>query len=124
MKIQISNHPQFSNVEREFEFIDIKTDLVNFAHIKGFVKCYLDGKTPKGFNANGEYFELVADNTTKVDSSTGDYSLNGDMTEIDYIKNMKVSDISQNPNFTIGNVLETLVVMSVMKQDRYKRFDK
>lgn len=124
MKIQISNHPQFSNVEREFEFIEIKTDLVNFAHIKGFVKCYLGGKTPKGMNPNGEYYELVADNTTKVDSATGEYKLDGDMTEIDYIKNMKITDISQNPNFTIGNVLETLVVMSVMKQDRYKRFDK
>ena len=129
MNIPISNHPQFENVERIFEFKILETDLVNFAKLKGFVKCFLNGETPKGFNPNGEYKQLIADNTTLVNSQTGEYSLQGDTNEIDFIKNMNVTTIASILNKEIADlkvvdILEYLVVASVEKQDRYKRFDK
>lgn len=116
-KIKISNHPQFTNVERWFKFESIDTDLQTYAKIKGFVFYRIGTETPKGFNRNGEYYELLANSSTLVNSTTGEYSLEGDTTEIDYIKNISVSGLS------VGQVLEMLVISSVLKQDRYNRFN-
>lgn len=127
MKIKISNHPQFSEVEREFEFVEIKTDLKNFADIKGFVKYYINDNennkiTPLGFNPNGEYFELIANKNTLVNSKTGEYNLKGDTNEIDYIKNLLVNELGEN--LTVENLMSNLVISSVLKQDKNERFNK
>lgn len=121
-QIKISNHPEFEKVERFFEFKNIETDLSTYAKIQGFVYYKIEGKTPKGFNPNGEFYELIADKTTIVDSKTGQYTLEGDTTEIDYIRNILVNFLGDNLN--VGNVLEMLVVSSVLKQDKIGRFNK
>lgn len=120
-QIKISNHPQFEEVERYFQFESIDTDLSTYAKIKGFVFYKIGEETPKGFNPNGEYNELLANSSTFVNSSTGEYSLQGDTTEIDYIKNLPVSVLGEN--LSVGQVLEMLVVSSVLKQDKIGRFD-
>ena len=128
-RIQISNHPneKLKEVERFFEFLRIETDLKTFAKTQGVVKYEIDGKTPKGFNINGDDFPLTANTTTLVDSKTGAYSIEGDTTEIEYLRNMPISVIEEalgKENLNIGEVLEWLVKVSVQKQDAYKRFDK
>lgn len=122
MQVKISNHPEFEKVERFFKFQSIDTDLTTYAKIKGFLFCKIEEKTPKGFSPNGEYYELLADFSTKVDSKTGEYTLEGDTTEIDYIKNILVNSLGKD--LTIEQVLQMLVFNSVSKQDNYKRFDK
>lgn len=130
--INISNHPDLdlSTIKREFQFKEIATDLKDYAKIKGVIYCKNSkGETPNVFNVNGYYYELMADKTTLVNSETGAYSLEGNTTEIDFIKDMSVSLIAQGLNKNIEDlkvidIMEYLVVASVIKQDAYKRFDK
>lgn len=156
MNIKISNNPENERIERVFKFVALETDLQTKAVLKGFVYQTIEKETkegivkvtPLGMNPNGQYIELIADNSTFVNQETGEYLTVEEIEqeeeikqnkevelkiqkigEFDYIKNMLIVVIPQFLGKAIEetNVLDimtTLVNISVDKQDRKQRFDK
>lgn len=149
MEIEISKNPENERIERKFKVISIETDFTSYAKIKGILYQFIEkevGKelmkvTPIGMNPNGQYFELVADNTIILNTKNGEYLTqeqidemksegndNNMMGEFDYIKNFNmeiISQLLQKPmhEITVLEVLSSIVQMSVEKQDRKGRFD-
>lgn len=144
MIIKLSKNPENEKIERDFNFENLETNLKSFAKLKGFVKQTIEKEingeklkvTPIGMNPNGEYFELVADDSTRLNPETGEYLTKEEIEreeksigEFSYIKEMKVINIAYMLNkdikeINILDVLNALVQMSVTKQDKKERFDK
>ena len=138
MNIEISNHPEFPTIIRKYQACQIIIDLIQDSEefeainskIEGFVKNYnSEGKTPLGFNENGKYQALVADNNTKVNPETGQYDESSEVGELDYIGDFDMNLIGyiigkSAGNIKVKDVLKFILQSSVVKQDSLERFNK
>lgn len=131
IKVKPHANPKLAEFERIFEFARVETDLVNFAKIEGFFKLVdKDEGDLSGLNVNGTHASFTADHTTKVDSATGQYNVDGDMTEIDYLQQMPISVIAKDlqlsaeivtalekvPTFNLKSIFEYLIIGTLIKQ--------
>ena len=138
MNIPISNHPAFNEIVRKYEASEIQISvegnatemILSQAKVLGFVKnANAEGETPLGFDVNGKYIELIADNNTRVDSQTGNYTPDGDVGELDYLGNFTAELIGNQlgkpaNEVTLPDFLFFILLASTMKQDALGRFNK